>query len=161
MRRSRIAGVLAAGLLLPALAACGGETLAEQAAEQAAEDAGTDIDVDIDDDEVTIEGEDGTYTVGSKLPDDFPTDDVPLVDGDVVSAQSIAGSSFTVIIATDSSAEAAIDDAVGLLEDEGFAVTEDSPMASAGGAELSDGSYLVKLLATEGTINYVIEKQGG
>ncbi len=165
MKRNRIAALVAALLLVPALVACGGEELSERAVEDAMEDAagdaGTDVDVDIEGDEVTIEGEDGTFTVGDKLPDDFPSDDIALVDGDIVSSQSMDGASFTVIIATGSSAEDAVADAVGKLEDKGFSVIEDSPMASAGGAELSNDTYLVKVLATEGTINYVIEKQGG
>ncbi len=96
----------AALVLVPALAltgACGGgdEEAAERIAENALEDAnGGDADVDIDGDEVTIETDEGTMSMGQDLPSDFPSD-VTLLEGEILTAMSLTGTGWTVLMTID------------------------------------------------------------
>ncbi len=85
-RRTRLLlAVVPAALLATSLVGCG---LAEDAVKDAAEDAakseGVDLDLDnIDDGEIDIDTTDGGATTG-KLPKGFPTDEVPVVDGEIL-----------------------------------------------------------------------------
>lgn len=71
------------------LTGCG--DVAERAAEEAIEQgSGGDVDLNLEDDSLSIEGEDGSLSIGGgEMPEDFPAD-VTLPDGGTV----VAGSSF-------------------------------------------------------------------
>lgn len=124
MTRNSWRSALAAGALTPLLllAGCGSDDVAEKVAEEALEEAaGGSADVDVDDDGLTVTDDEGnTSTIGTDLPDDFPVDDVPLLEGEVLSATAVEGKSFMVMIQVDGAAEAAQDDAVALLTDAGY-----------------------------------------
>src|SRR5690349_1717268 len=86
------AAVVAAMVVATSLVAgCGGGSPSENAGEKIAEEAmesagGGDVDVDIDDDQVTIEGEEGTIKVGTgDVPDSFP-DELTIAEGEVISS---------------------------------------------------------------------------
>ncbi|WP_121253686.1 hypothetical protein [Nocardioides ferulae] len=114
------------------LAACSGEDAAEKAAEEAIEQgAGGDVEVDVDPDtgDVVVSDSTGTYTSGGDLPDSFP-DDLPIIEGDIVSAMSGGEAGETghvVMVQTDiQDPTEALDEAVGLLTDAGFATGSQS-----------------------------------
>ena len=101
MRRSiRPLAVAAAVAALSLTAAgCGGDSVTIPTGEG-------NIQVDKDGDTFKVETKDGTVESGSKLPDNFP-DDVPLVDGDLISAAAISASGddgFVVSLECDASA---------------------------------------------------------
>lgn len=84
-RRTRLLAAVPITLLAVSLVGCG---LAEDAAKDAAEDAakseGVDLNLDdIEDGKVEIDTTDGGATTG-KLPKGFPTDEVPVVDGEIL-----------------------------------------------------------------------------
>lgn len=89
-RRARLLlAVVPAALLATSLVGCG---LAEDAVKDQVEDAakseGVDVDLDnIEDGEIEIDSTDGGVTTG-KLPNGFPTDEVPVVDGDILGGTS-------------------------------------------------------------------------
>ncbi|CAB4689733.1 MAG: hypothetical protein F2667_01750 [Actinobacteria bacterium] len=151
----RFAMSAAALLLAPAfLTACGGDDAAESAAEKAIENAsGGDADVDIDDDgNVKIETSDGTFTSGQDLPEGFPTDEVPLIDGDIQMGMSGSdmGSDggFAVVVTSDLDVDAATEEAISLLTDAGFETTEDANSGFGAGL-LSSPKWEVLLIATD------------
>lgn len=157
-----VAALIALIAALTLVTGCGeaAEKASEEQIEEAAEAQGDDVDVDIEDDEITVEGEDGSVTMGGKLPEGFPEDDVPLVDGDVVVAMGAEGEGFQVNLAVDGEPEAVFDEAVGLLEDAGFA-TEDETAVGAMSASLTSPKYTVSVLASGAsgatTVSYVVE----
>lgn len=125
VRRAAGAAVLVAVAGL--VTACGGDDadevagqeLGEKLAEQAIEDSGSeDVDVDVDGEDVTIESDEGTISVGSgDIPDSFP-DDLSVPDGDVVSSiDTPEGSSVTLDV---DDAVAAFDEALADLEANGW-----------------------------------------
>ena len=81
-RRPTIAGTIALALALAAgatgLAGCG------SASGAASGSAGDKVSVDTDQGEVSIDTDQGTVTAGKDLPDGFPKDAVPLIQGTVV-----------------------------------------------------------------------------
>ncbi|GAA1520668.1 hypothetical protein [Nocardioides humi] len=97
-----------------------GERLAERAVE---EQFGEGAQVDIDADGVRIEdGEGNSYVSGTGLPVDFP-DDIPLVDGRVLSGVAVddrEARGWSVNVEVDDDAQAAFDAAVLLLVEAGF-----------------------------------------
>lgn len=95
--------VLAASLVSGLLAGCGavadrvGEAVAEKALESAMD---AQIDIDEGEEEVTITGDDGSLTMGTKLPAEWPSS-IPLpTDHVVVSAATLDGTdaSMTVVL---------------------------------------------------------------
>lgn len=164
-RLRRTVAATTAALALPlGLGACGeaAEKAAEQAAEKAIEDAnGGDVDIDIDEDggQVKVESSDGTYVGGGDLPDDYPSEDVPLV-GDVQFGSSAAtgtGTGWTVSTLYDGDAATAFDAARSALEGAGFTVD-----GAAGDtyASMRTDRYAVILSAGDGadgtTLSYVV-----
>ncbi|QYJ03412.1 hypothetical protein KUV85_13895 [Nocardioides panacisoli] len=94
LRPARLA--LVAAVLGLAVSGCGLDQLAQEGAERAVEEAveqgaSGDVDIDIDgEDGFRIEGEDGSFEVGATdLPDDFPSDLVPLVDGELIASARV------------------------------------------------------------------------
>lgn len=96
LRAARL--VLVGAILGLALTGCGLDRLAEEGAERAVEEAveqGASGDVDIDlegDGGLKVENEDGSFEVGasSELPDDFPVDQVPLIEGELITTARMA-----------------------------------------------------------------------
>lgn len=125
MRRTTLA-LAAAALMTAGLTACSAEDISEKVAEEVIEnEVGGDADVDIDADggEVTIEDGDGnTFTSGGDLPDDFP-DDIPLIEGDILTAASVDDGSqrgWSVTFVVEGDPESAYEDAAGRLTSAGF-----------------------------------------
>ena len=90
-RTARSLGLLAAIALLFAGAGCSADDLADQVAERAIENAageGADVDFDADTGEFKVETDEGTFSSGGSLPDGFPSDEVPLLDGQILQAAS-------------------------------------------------------------------------
>ena len=172
MRRARTWTALAAALpLLLGATGCGGtdeitDKAVEKALERQLEGAGEgDVDIDFDSDsgDLKIETDDGTITAGGELPPDFPSDDVPLVEGQVV--QAIGGADgmggFLIILERPGSADEAMAEAVELLEEAGY--TPDSDMVAAGITQLSSDAYDVVVAAADpsgtATVTYNIAKK--
>ncbi len=163
LRRTLSAGIAALALPLT-LSACGeaAEQAAEEAAEKAIEDAnGGDVDIDIDEDggEVKVENSDGSFVSGGDLPDDYPSDEVPLV-GDVQfgsSASTGTGTGWTISTLYDGDAAAAFAAAKEALEGAGF--TTDGAAGETFASMRSD-AYSVVLSAGDGadgtTLSYVV-----
>lgn len=87
MIKTRIARVvgsgLAVGLLVVGVTSCGKitEKASEKTAEKIAGDAlGGDVDYDPDSGKVQIKNDDGTFSYGEGVPEDWP-DDIPIPDG--------------------------------------------------------------------------------
>lgn len=137
------------------------EKQAEDAIEEAAEDAGEDVEVDVDGDDITIENSEGTVTMGGDLPEGFPEDDIPLVDGTVIMGIGATGQGYQITIQVDSDVADAVDEASGLLEDAGFTLDESGSYGDLETATLSSDAYGVVLSgasAEEGaTLSYSIE----
>lgn len=98
-----------------------GEQVSEEILEQAGEEG---VDVEINDGEVSVETSDGSFSVGGgEVPDDYPSEYAPLIDGEpasVVRNESEDGVSFIVTMVTDSDFDAAVDEATSLLEGAGL-----------------------------------------
>lgn len=155
--------VVPALTLTLAVGGCGAEDeVAERLTEEAVEGAaGGDADIDIEDDGVTITDENGEQaSIGTKLPEDFPVDDVPLVEGTVVSATAVDGATYMVILEVEGTPEEAQEQALGMLTDAGF--SSDSEMNAEGffSSELSKDGYGVTLSAFDNTgttnLQYVV-----
>ena len=159
-RRTVLVALLLGSTLV--LGGCGSdEDRAEDAIEEAAQDAGEDVEVDVDGDEITIENSDGTVSMGGDLPEDFPEDDIPLVDGDVQLAMGAAEQGWQISIYVDAVADEAVGGAVARLEGAGFALDDETAMGDVGSATLSSDAYAVYLTGTtagtQTTLLYSIE----
>lgn len=143
--------MLLGGVAASTLAACGGgEEAAERAAEKAAEDSsGGDVDVEIDGDEVEIETDEGTMSVGQDLPEGFP-EEIPLVEGEIVSGASVEGKGWTVSVQTDF---ATAKEAVAAARDElggGWTASGEMDNPSMSLVGLAKGAYQLSLMSTAG-----------
>ena len=134
VKKSFTAGAVAPALaLVLAVSGCGagdeiGEKLTEKAVEEA---AGGDADVDIDDEGLTVTDEDGdTTSIGTDLPEDFPVDDVPLLEGTILASTAVDGASYTVTLEVEGTPEEIQEEALAVLTEAGF--TSDSEMNSEG-----------------------------
>jgi len=90
LRRTRLLVAVPTALLLSVAAVgCGlAEDAVKNKAEEAAKSEGVDLNLDdLEEGKVDIDTTDGGATVG-KLPKDFPTDEVPVVDGEVLGGTS-------------------------------------------------------------------------
>lgn len=101
------------------------EEIGEQVSEEIIEQAGGEgVDVDINDGEVSVETSSGSFTVGGgEIPDDYPSEFAPLVDGEpasVVRTETEDGVSFIISIVVDGDFDSAVEDATGLLEGAGL-----------------------------------------
>ncbi|KAA1425863.1 hypothetical protein [Nocardioides antri] len=83
LRRTRLLVAVPAALLALSLVGCGDllQDQAEKRAEDAAKSEG--VDLDIDDGDVKVDTTDGGASVG-ELPNGFPTDEVPVVEGEIL-----------------------------------------------------------------------------
>jgi hypothetical protein len=107
------------------------DEVAEQLTEEAVEAAGDGTEVDIEGEEVTVTDENGdSASIGTDLPDDFPVDDVPLLEGTIVSATGVAGESYMVMMDVEGEPETLHEEALGMLTDAGY--TSDTEMTQEG-----------------------------
>lgn len=114
----RIPAALGSALLSIAVltAGCGSDDLEIQT------DDGS-VKVSRDGEDITIEGEDGSAVIGgASLPEDYPRDEVPIIDGKITAGVSVdqgtRGWSVTLEVKGDAAAVEA--DAAKLLTDKGF-----------------------------------------
>jgi hypothetical protein len=159
--------MLAPALAVVALvtAGCGGGA-SEQSAEssiekQIEEETGGDADVDIDGDEVTIETSDGTLEAGTgNLPEGFPEDKIPLVEGEVLVGIKAEGG-FQVTVKYDGTPADAFAAASSLLTGAGFEAAEGGPVGDTGMFE--GNGYEVMVGAADATgdtaVSYFIAEQ--
>lgn len=157
---SRALAVATSALLVLGSAGCGADTLAEKATEKAAEKAieeaasseGVDVDLDTEDGEISIETSDGSFTSGTgSLPDGFP-DDVPVLDGEVLSgaaSQQNGTTSYVVTIVVAATMEEAMTGAVAELERAGYTPTEGSMSMGEMLIEAYTGPWEVVVSATD------------
>ncbi|EFQ81910.1 hypothetical protein HMPREF0063_12922 [Aeromicrobium marinum DSM 15272] len=134
IRPSGTVAVLLTALL--ALGACGTDSITIP------DGTGGSVSVDTDDGDFSVETDEGSVVGGTDLPDDFPTDEVPLIDGTITSGTSVndaaAGANgFTVSVQVDRSVADAADEAGELLLGAGF--TSGGTMSS---GDFSQGSYV-------------------
>jgi len=141
-RKALVAATSAVFLSL-SVAGCGAaeDEIAEKLTEEAVEAAGDGTEVDIEDDGVTVTDENGDEaSIGTEMPDSFPVDDVPLVEGTVISATAVDGASYTVMLEVDGTPEEVQDEALGLLTDAGYT----------SGTEMNSEGYFASTLSKEG-----------
>ena len=154
---------LVAALVTPALAfaltGCGaGDDVAEKLTEKAVEEAaGGDTDVDIEDDGVTVTDENGEEaSIGTTLPDTFPVDDVPLVEGTVISATAADGA-FMVMLEVDGTPEEVQDAALGMLTDAGYTSSTEMTQEGYYAATLDKEGFEVGVTSMEGDGNTQVQ----
>lgn len=152
--------VLSCGALV---SGCGADdAIAERVAEEALEGAASgDADVDIDDGEVKIETDEGTVSFGDDLPDGFPLEEVPLVEGDVVAGSGITGEGWTVGMLVDGSREDSYAQAKERLNDAGFkAAGSEITTEGMSSYTAENDSYQVNVVVMSGdegtNVNYTV-----
>ena len=127
-----VSGASVAALAL-VLSGCGAaeDEIAEQLTEEAVEGAAGGAEVDIEGEEMTVTDENGdSASIGTTLPEDFPSDDVPLLDGTISSATATGGTSYMVMMDVEGEPDAVHQEALGMLTDAGYA--QDTDMSSDG-----------------------------
>lgn len=147
IRSSRpAASVLTVLLTAGLLSACGADDFSIPT-------PGGEVKVDRDGDEVRIETDEGSLVTGSgALPEGFPADDVPIVEGEIISGASINGQDsqgFSVLVNVDGDLETVVAQATGLLEGAGF---DEQSQTSAEGFALrsyTSDTYALTVSATE------------
>lgn len=153
-----LAAPLVAALALTA-SGCGADTLAERATEKAAEKAledaaseGVDIDLDSEEGGISIETDDGSFTSGlGSLPDGFP-DDVPVVEGEILSgasSQQDGTTAYLVSVMVEATAQEAMVEAISALEDAGYSRTENSMSMDGLYIEMLTGPWEVTVGSTD------------
>lgn len=158
-RARNLTGAIAllAGLLV--LAGCGsdGKTVV----------TGNGDKVSVNGDKVTVDTGDGTATLGAGLPDGFPRDAVPLVDGKVVSGvKGTPGARFawSVVLQTSSSVEAVTAQVKKDYAAAGYRAGQASVMGDVSILQFKNSTYEVGITAsrTAGnvTVTYVVQSAG-
>lgn len=160
-----VVAALAALLSVGALSGCGEkatEKAAEKQIEKAAEANGEDVNVDINGDEVSIDSSDGSVVIGTgDLPEGFPEDEVPLVDGEILVGTSSEGDGYMVSIKVDGDPGTAMDEALSLLEGAGFEnPAQAGDIVAEGAAVLTSSKYSVMVMAADDTgdtaVTYIV-----
>lgn len=139
------------------------EKAVEKQIEKQAADNGEDVDVNVDEGQVTVDSSDGTMTIGKdELPDGFPIDEVPLLDGKIIMGMAAEGEGWTVAIQVDGDdVSGAVKAAADKLKAAGF--TEDaSGMTMQDMAVMKNDKYSVVMNGTSTTgqavVSYVVAK---
>lgn len=154
----KVAAPLLAAAVLLAVGACGSDDITVPT------DNG-DVSVSKDGTDTTIKSDEGAASVGSgKLPDSFPADDIPLIDGQILAAIAVdqsGGVGWSVSILADGAGQDAFTEGVNRLKAAGF--REESAMS--GGvttSQLTNGTYRVLIATTDqgeqATVQYAVEK---
>lgn len=179
-RRHTMTAVALVALLGAGTVACGGDDSANEAGDELAEqlaEAGAgvdDVEIDSESGEVDIETEDGSVSIGSDLPDDFP-EDIPLPE-DYELISSMGGSSdgeqgWTISGTLPDADEDTFDGLLAAFTDAGFEVTNEMTGESSNGqsstATLDDGTWSVLLSVQVGvdgaddSFNYIVGTSTG
>jgi hypothetical protein len=153
MRRPSVlsALLLAGGLLLTG---CGGDegatTESDGSSPSTTQDAGGSGGDEPTSDQSGDDGNGTEFEMGS-LPDDFPEDDVPLADGEIVTAVSTPGvnGGFAATLKVDGPFEDAFDEALSKLEDAGFTVESRDTIGGYQASRLTSDDYLVVVTGGE------------
>ncbi len=168
---SRRLALLVALLLGAALVSgCGADEIADQATEKAVEkqleDAGgDDVDIDIDDETVKVETSDGTFEAGTgDLPEGYPADQVPVVDGTVMFAVSDGDGGFSVAVEYDGSADEAYAAAEQALTGAGLSPSDEIDTLEGSNSGVFQGNgyeVLVSVIDSAGSpaVNYIVSAQ--
>lgn len=129
----RVCGAVTAVAGALVLASCSPGDLLDSAVESAVEKGiesatGSEIDVDEDGGNLSIKTEDGevSFGGGAELPDGFPEADVPLIDGEIISAMRIQNETsdgFGINMTVQGTIADVHDEAAGLLQGAGFTET--------------------------------------
>jgi hypothetical protein len=160
-RRTRLlVAIPAAALLAVSLVGCGNAI--KNKVEDDLKSQGIDADLD-DPSNISIEGSDFGVTTG-KLPKDFPTDEVPVVSGEILAGTyTKSGPTWNVTIKVDDAGgdkQKAYDTAEAGLTSAG--ATTDTPGTDNGTGifgEYTTGSYTVQLAVTDSNgivVNYTV-----
>jgi hypothetical protein len=153
-----LAGALVLLAGLSTVAACGddGKTVSTK-----------DGKVKVDGDKVTVETSEGTATIGKGLPDGFPTDDVPLLDEDVISGvKGTPGGQFawSVIMETSRSVEDVTAEVKKDFADAGYTPGQGTEMGDVAVMQFTSDKYDVGVTAARTsdkvTVSYVVKDAG-
>lgn len=141
VRNMVVVALLTAGL---GLAGCGSD-------EKTVSVNGDKVTVDSDGDGVKVETDDGEATFGSgSLPEDFPEDDVPIIEGTIAGGAKNASDGLTtwsVIIQADGDVDSVLAEVTEKLEDAGY-TSENSGNYGGSAAAQFDGKYTVGVSVT-------------
>lgn len=158
-RTRRLLVAVATALLAVSLVGC--SNLAENAAEDALKDEG--IDADIDGSDIKIDTTDGGVVTG-ELPEDFPIDEVPVVDGEILfgtyTKSSKTWDTTVEVGPAGGDKAAAYDQAEAKLLDAGATVVQekiDNGTAIAG--QYTNGEHTIDLAVTDSNgivVNYLV-----
>ena len=123
----------------------------KKALEDAASE-GVDIDLDSEEGGISIETDDGSFTSGlGSLPDGFP-DDVPVVEGEILSgasSQQDGTTAYLVSVMVEATAQEAMAEAISALEDAGYSRTENSMSMDGLYIEMLTGPWEVTVGSTD------------
>ncbi len=171
--RTRAGAVLAIGALLTT-AGCGADRLVEEATERGVEElaeaegnGSADVDLDLEDGEVSVSGDGGSFSMGGDLPESFPADRVPLIDGELLTAVEVDDASTRGWAVTIRSTDAdAFEQARDRLLDAGFAPRADAPGATSGADAyvmlVADGYQVILAGAgDQGVVAYTVNALDG
>lgn len=160
MRIGRSFAVLALAAIT--FAACGGD---DDTKTVNTGDGSVTVDKDGDDTKISVDSDKGSaeFGTGTDVPDDFPTDDVPLPeDLELQSAiSSKQGSEFSLSYKVDEDdAKSAVSDYEDALTDAGFTIDDDAS-ASIGGSEIinlraSGNGWTVATSGMTGGVNLLV-----
>jgi hypothetical protein len=166
-RRTRRLLVAAPTLLLAlSLVGCGDlfEDAVKDKVEDAAKSEGVDLDLDdLEEGEINIDSTDGGASTG-KLPRDFPTDEVPVVDGEILGGTYTKNPptwNATIEVGPPGGDKAAAyDEAEALLVNAGLdTVTEAIDNGTAINGQYATDTYLINLSVTDSNgivVNYLV-----
>jgi hypothetical protein len=158
-RRTRLLFAVPTALLSIALVGC--SDLAEKAAEDAAKEEG--VDLDIDGDDIKVDTTDGGVVTG-ELPKGFPTDQVPVVDGEILfgtyTKSSKTWDTTVEVGPAGGDKAAAYDEAEAKLLDAGATVTSEKvDNGSAIAGQYTNGEHTIDLAVTDTNgiiVNYLV-----
>ncbi len=156
IRRWSTTAVAAFALLLPAACGSGDDrTISTPAG---------DVSIDEDDGKVTYEDDEGnSFTTAAELPEGFPEDEIPLVDGEIIQGVSVdQGSSkgYTISIDVEGDVSETYAEAKKLLERAGFASQSESTASGFATSGFDNGTWMVLVTATESgrvtSLSYIV-----
>lgn len=126
-----------------------------------------DVSVSKDGSKIDIESEDGSVKGGSgKLPAGFPADEVPLVDGEILTAIAVdqtGGGGWSISILADGGAEGRHSEAISLLKAAGFEADAEQTVTGTAMTILVADDYRVLLGSTpqdgQTLMQYTVERR--
>ncbi|MEG9227529.1 hypothetical protein [Aeromicrobium sp. Sec7.5] len=157
----RWSAVVVIGLALFVSSACGSDGVTIPTSDG-------DVTIDQDEGQVSLDdGEGNSFSTSAELPDGFPEDDVPIVEGTIVQGVAVdqdGSAGFSVTLEVDGSVAEVYDEAKGLLEDAGFTSSLDSSGQGFATAGYDDGTWTVLVNVGEigdtSSVSYTVAKSG-